>query len=75
MGGEDFSEFGRVDPKIPICMFTVGGVDKAVFNEAERTGKSLPSLHSPFWAPIPEATIKTGITAMIAAVLDLMPSN
>jgi hippurate hydrolase len=73
MGGEDFSEFGRVAPNIPICMFLVGGVAPDVFRDAEKTSKSLPSLHSPFWAPIPEPTIKTGITAMSAAVLDLMP--
>jgi metal-dependent amidase/aminoacylase/carboxypeptidase family protein len=72
MGAEDFSEFGRVDPKIPICMFWIGGVSREAYEESERTGKPLPSLHSPFWAPVPEPTIKTGVTAMTAAVLDLM---
>jgi len=75
MGGEDFSEFGRVEPKIPICIFLVGGVDANVFKNAESTGTSLPSLHSPFWAPVPEPTIKTGIMAMTAAVMDLMARN
>jgi hippurate hydrolase len=72
MGGEDFGEFGRVEPKIPIFMFTVGGVDPKVYREAERTGKSLPSLHSSKWAPLPEPTINTGVEAMCAAVLELM---
>jgi hippurate hydrolase len=72
MGGEDFSEFGRVPPKIPICMFTVGGVPPNVFKESERTGHSLPSLHSSLWAPLPEPTIKTGTAAMVAAVLALL---
>ncbi|MSU59867.1 MAG: amidohydrolase [Pedosphaera sp.] len=72
MGGEDFSEYGRTGDKIPICMFDVGGVQQEAFAEAKRTGKSLPSLHSPFWAPDPEPTIKTGINAMTAAVLELM---
>jgi amidohydrolase len=72
MGGEDFSEFGRTADKIPICMFGVGGVTREVFDEAARAGKPLPSLHSPFWAPDPEPTLKTGITAMTAAVLELM---
>ena len=49
MGGEDFSEFGRVEPRIPICMFDIGGVDTEAFKDSERTGRSLPSLHSPFW--------------------------
>ena len=72
MGGEDFSEYGRTEHKIPICMFDVGGVNPEVFEESKRTGKALPSLHSPLWAPVPEPTIKTGVTAMTAAVLELM---
>jgi hippurate hydrolase len=72
MGGEDFSEYGRIEPKIPICMFNVGGVSPDVFKESERTGRLLPSLHSALWAPLPEPTIKTGTTAMVAAVLSLM---
>ena len=72
MGGEDFAEYGRTEAKIPICMFDVGGVKRETFEEAKRTGNSLPSLHSPFWAPDAEPTIKTGVIAMIAAVLELM---
>ncbi len=71
MGGEDFSEYGRVEPKIPICMFGIGGVDPEKFKDSQRTGKALPSLHSPLWAPAPEPTIKTGIMAMTAAVLEV----
>ena len=72
MGGEDFGEFGRTEDKIPICMFYVGGVKPEALKESERTGKPLPSLHSPLWAPLPEPTIKTGVEAMTAAVLELM---
>jgi len=72
MGAEDFSEFGRTAEKIPILMFNVGGVNPETFKESKALGKTLPSLHSPFWAPIPELTIKTGVTAMTAAVLELM---
>ena len=75
LGGEDFSEFGRTSDKIPICMFFVGGVRPEALKESEQTGKALPSLHSPFWAPVPEPTIKTGVTAMTAAVLELMQSK
>ena len=74
MGGEDFSEYGRVEPRIPICMFDLGAVNPEAFKQSQRTGKALPSLHSPLWAPLPEPTIKTGITAMSAAVLELMGS-
>jgi amidohydrolase len=72
MGGEDFAEYGRTDPRIPICLFTIGGVKRDVFADAKRDGKPLISLHSAFWAPDPEPTLKTGITAMSAPVLELM---
>lgn len=75
MGGEDFAEYGRTDPRVPICMFSIGGVKREVYDAAKREGKPLISLHSPFWAPDPEPTIKTGVTAMTAAVLELMNSG
>jgi amidohydrolase len=75
MGGEDFSEYGRTAEKIPICMFEIGAVAPEVLRESERTGKPPPSLHSPLWAPVPEPTIKTGVTAMCAAVIELLPAR
>jgi hippurate hydrolase len=72
MGGEDFSEYGRVKPQIPICMFNVGAVSPDALKESQRTGKPLPSLHSALWAPIPEPSIKAGVTALTACVLELM---
>ena len=72
MGGEDFSEYGRVEPRIPICMFDVGGVSPEALSESKRTGKAMPSLHSPYWAPVPEPSIKTGVTTLTASVLELM---
>lgn len=72
MGGEDFSELGRTAEKVPICIFWVGGVKREVYEEAARTGKTLPSLHSPFWAPDAEPTIHSGVTAMTAAVLEAL---
>jgi len=72
MGGEDFSEFGRTEPKVPVCMLNIGGVSPEALKESQRTGQPLPSLHSPLWAPVPEPTIKTGVTAMTAAVLELL---
>jgi hippurate hydrolase len=71
MGGEDFSEYGRTPDKIPICIFWLGAVKPELVQESEKTGKPLPSLHSSQFAPLPEPTIKTGVIAMTAAVLDL----
>jgi hippurate hydrolase len=72
MGGEDFSEFGRTTEKIPLCLFRVGAVAPEKIAESRRTGAPLPSLHSSKFAPVPEPTIKTGITAMTAAALELL---
>jgi amidohydrolase len=71
MGGEDFSEYGRTPDKIPICIFWLGSVEPERVTESERTGQPLPSLHSPFYRPLAEPTIKTGMSAMTAAVLEL----
>jgi len=72
MGGEDFGAFGRGDPKIPSFLFWLGAVSQDVIDQAKKDGKTLPSLHSPFFAPDYEPTIKTGVAAMSAAALDLM---
>ena len=72
MGGEDFGQFGRTTEKVPICMFRVGAVDPVKFAESQRTGAPLPSLHSSKFAPLPEPAIKTGVTALTAAALDLL---
>jgi hippurate hydrolase len=72
MGGEDFGRYGRVEPRIPISLFWLGSVDPKRVEESQRLGKPLPSLHSSLFAPVPEPTIKTGVKAMTAAVLELM---
>ncbi|MGV7222048.1 MAG: amidohydrolase [Nitrospinales bacterium] len=72
MVGEDFARYGRVEPKIPSLMFKLGSVDENLIAQANEKGEDLPSLHSPFYAPLPEPTIKTGILAMTSAALDIL---
>ena len=72
MGGEDFSEYSLPDHSIPAVNFHFGAVDPAKMAEYKQEGKQLPSLHSSKFAPVPEPTIRTGIVAMTAAVLELM---
>ena len=72
MGGEDFAEFGRTENKIPVFMFNLGAARRESVEEHERTGKPLPSLHSSLWAPDAESAIRTGVTAMTLAVMELM---
>ena len=73
MGGEDFSRYGRTDPKIPSVLFWLGAVEPAKYKASQQEGgKALPSLHSPFFAPDYEPTIQTGVTAMTAAAMDIL---
>jgi len=71
MGSEDFGYFS-LDHKIPSMMFWLGAVDPLRIKQSKEGGPALPSLHSPLFAPLPEPTLRTGVKAMTAAVLDLM---
>lgn len=69
---EDFSLFGQ-DGKVPLMFFFIGVHDPQKMQEAAAKGQSLPFNHSPFYAPVPEPTIKTGVKAMTLAVMNLLP--
>ena len=68
MGGED----GLTKEKVPLCMFWLGTQAPETVAEAKAAGNTLPSLHSPYFLPVAEPTIETGVTAMTATVLGLM---
>ncbi|MFT5913914.1 MAG: hippurate hydrolase [Flammeovirgaceae bacterium] len=72
MGGEDFGMYGKTEDKFPIFIYWLGTVSPEKIKASKESGKGLPSLHSPFFAPLPEPTIKTGILTMSQAVLDLL---
>src|SRR5437764_7499375 len=71
MGSEDFGRFS-LDSTIPSCMFWLGAVEPAKVEASKKSGKPLPSLHSSLFEPLPEPTLRTGVKAMTAAVLELM---
>lgn len=72
MGGEDFSQFGRTKEKVPICIFWLGTISYEKIADSVAEGSTLPSLHSPFFYPIPKSTIETGVKAMTANALELL---
>jgi len=72
MASEDFSLYALDDPKPPICMFHLGAANPQKWREARDKGQHLPGPHSSDFAPDPHPTIRTGVTAMTAAVLDLL---
>ena len=72
MGGEDFAYFGKTADAIPSFIFWIGGGDpKAVAAAMSGKGPTPPSNHSPFFAPLPEPTLKTGVEALTVGALEL----
>jgi amidohydrolase len=71
MGSEDFGIFSMGE-KIPAVIFWLGAYDPAKVADSEKTGRSLPSPHSPLFAPLPEPALRTGVTAMTDAALELL---
>lgn len=70
---EDFSAF--VNEGVPSMYFFLGTADPKLVAESRRPGgKPVPYNHSPYFAPVPEPSIKNGVKAMSLAVLSaLMP--
>lgn len=65
---EDFSVFGR-SWGVPYVFWFVGGTDPGVYAQAKASGTldTLPSNHSPRFAPVLDPTLKIGLQAMLAA--------
>jgi len=71
MGGEDFGRYGRTDPKIPGMIYWLGAADPKEVKAAKKAGKSMPSLHSPFFKPDAAAAIPVGVETMTATAVSL----
>lgn len=71
MASEDFGYFS-LDQKIPATIVWLGASDPAKVKQSRESGVPLPGLHSALFAPVPEPTLRTGVKAMTAAVLDLL---
>ena len=68
---EDYSAF--VNAGVPKSVFfTIGVYDPKSVAAAQAGGKPLAYNHSPYFAPVPEPTIRTGVTAMTLAVLHVL---
>jgi hippurate hydrolase len=71
MASEDFG-YLSLDRQIPALQFNLGASDPAKLKASKESGIPMPSLHSSLFAPVPEPTIRTGVKATSAAVLELM---
>jgi hippurate hydrolase len=72
MGAEDFAFF--VDPSfgIPGYYFAVGGTKPEWIDAAKNGGPPVAGHHSPLFKIDPEPSVRLGVEAMTAAVLDLL---
>jgi amidohydrolase len=71
MGSEDFG-YLSLNQQIPSAMFWLGASDPVKLKESKQTGVAVPGLHSPLFAPVPEPTLRAGVKATTAALLELM---
>jgi amidohydrolase len=71
-GSEDFSEFGMVEPRIPLVLYFIGASDPEHLQRVSIGEEGIHLLHTPKFAPGPEMTLKTGLLTMSAAVLELL---
>ena len=71
MGSEDVG-FLTDGYKIPMTFFRLGAGDPAKVAEAQKTGKPLPDIHSPLYAPDYKPAIETGVIAMTEVAVSLL---
>lgn len=71
MASEDFG-YLSLDQKIPATIIWLGASEPEKVKQYRETGAGLPGLHSALFAPVPESTLRTGVKATTAAVLELM---
>ncbi|MFS2005264.1 amidohydrolase [Duganella sp. CT11-25] len=68
---EDFSQF--VNAGVPGVFFFTGVYDPKAVAEADKPGgKPIAFNHSPYYAPVPEPSIKTAAQALTLAVMNVM---
>jgi len=70
MASEDFSEYGLAG--VPAVMVRLGAADPEALAKATAAGVELPSLHSSLFAPDRDPTLRTGVAAETAMLLDLL---
>jgi hippurate hydrolase len=71
MGAEDFALYS--EGNVPICMLWLGTIHPDRIASATAKGETMPPLHSAKYFPEPGPSIATGIRAMTAAVVKLLP--
>lgn len=73
MASEDYAYF--IEQGIPSFYFALGGADPQKYSAAKNTGTNLPTNHSPLFAPDVDPALRTGISAEVAVLRDLLKSQ
>ena len=72
MASEDVGVFALPGHEIPLTYFILGAMDPVKFAAAKAEGKELPGPHTSRFEPLPEPTIRTGVTAMTSVAISLL---
>ena len=75
MGAEDFFRYGNTLHNIPVCMFRLGSTPGEMLYDYAKKGKTIPSLHSPQFAPEPVNTLEAGTRAMSLVLIKMFNSD
>ena len=70
---EDYSSF--IEQGIPSLYISLGGADPKKYAESRNGGESLPSNHSPYFAPDVEPALRAGIAAEVAMLRNLLNAS
>ena len=71
MVGEDFARYGSTDHDIPTVMYWLGTVPKERIEKYNLGEYALPALHSPFYYPEIENSIRTGVLVSTESLIEL----
>jgi hippurate hydrolase len=72
MGSEDVGVFALPKHEIPLVYFRLGAMDPAKLAAAHAAGRELPGPHTSRFEPLPEPTLRTGVTAMTGVAISLL---
>ena len=71
MVGEDFARYGSTEEDIPTAMYWLGTVPKERMDKYNSGEYALPALHSPFYYPDIENSIRTGVKVSTESLIEL----
>jgi amidohydrolase len=71
MGTDDFGALGSA-AKVPAAYLWIGAAEPGAWAKAKASGSSVPNWHTAFFAPDRERTLRTGVSVLTLAALDLL---